>query len=376
MAYFLDLFTPETWSAFQEHGTRVSGFRYRQRRTAREDIKPGDIFICYLVRLYRWCGVLRITSNAFDDDTPIFGNPDPYVIRFHVEPIVILNPEQSIPIKNDEIWHTLSITKDWKKGVQGWGNLFRSSLRRINDSDGDFLLSNLKLQGENRFDYPLTDEERRRLRNLKARTPSGEVAVEIPAEIEDDDNEEANGVGDITASSATRKSIQVQAQIAEIGAKMGFRIWVPRSDRERVLTNVSDGMKPRFLENLPLNYDDTTLRTIEQIDVIWLKGRAMARAFEVEHTTAVYSGLLRMADLLALQPNMDIRLHIVAADEKREKVLREIKRPVFSLLERGPLYKNCSFLSYDALEELGNKPHLEHTHDSIIEEYEEYAEDF
>jgi hypothetical protein len=32
----------------------------------------------------------------------------------------------------------------------------------------------------------------------------------------------------------------------------------------------------------------------------------MARAFEIEHTTAVYPGLLRMADLLALQPNMDI----------------------------------------------------------------------
>ena len=27
---------------------------------------------------------------------------------------------------------------------------------------------------------------------------------------------------------------------------------------------------------------------------------------------AIYSGLLRMADLLALQPNMNIRLHIVA----------------------------------------------------------------
>ena len=40
-----------------------------------------------------------------------------------------------------------------------------------------------------------------------------------------------------------------------------------------------------------------------------------------------------MADLLALQPNMDIHLHIVAPDEKRDKVLKEIKRPVFSLLD-------------------------------------------
>ena len=63
----------------------------------------------------------------------------------------------------------------------------------------------------------------------------------------------------------------------------------------------------------------------------------MTRAFEIEHTTAIYSGLLRMADLLALQPNMDIRLHIVAPAERRERVLREIRRPVFSLLDRAAI---------------------------------------
>ena len=101
----------------------------------------------------------------------------------------------------------------------------------------------------------------------------------------------------------------------------------------------------------------------------------MARAFEVEHTTAIYSGLLRMADLLALQPNMDIRLHIVAPFEKRAKVLREISRPVFSLLYRGPLYESCSYLSYDSIEEISQLPYLRHTNDSVIDEYEELAQD-
>lgn len=44
-----------------------------------------------------------------------------------------------------------------------------------------------------------------------------------------------------------------------------------------------------------------------------------------------------MADLLALQPNMDIKLHIVAPEARREKVFSEIRRPVFSLLDRAPL---------------------------------------
>ena len=108
--------------------------------------------------------------------------------------------------------------------------------------------------------------------------------------------------------------------------------------------------------------------------MLWLKGRSMARAFEIEHTTAIYSGLLRMADLLALQPNMDIRLHIVAPPDKRERVLREIRRPVFSLLDRGPLYEQCSFLPYDSIDQLSEQQHLAHMSDSIIREYEESAE--
>jgi hypothetical protein len=163
----------------------------------------------------------------------------------------------------------------------------------------------------------------------------------------------------------------MQAAIAHIGAKLGFRIWVPRSDRQIILGLIPDSKCGSFLDELPLNYDDLTLRTIEQIDVIWMKNHSMARAFEVEQTTAIYSGLLRMADLLALQPNMDIRLHIAAPIERREKVRHEILRPTFSLLEGRPLYKMCSYLPYSAIEEIDSLPHLEYMNQSVIEKYEE-----
>jgi hypothetical protein len=100
-------------------------------------------------------------------------------------------------------------------------------------------------------------------------------------------------------------------------------------------------LESALLDELPLNYISKTLETIERIDVIWIKGLSIARAFEVEHTTAVYSGLLRLADLLAIQPDINIRLHIVAPDAKHDKVMREIKRPIFSSLEKGPLYRRC-----------------------------------
>lgn len=53
------------------------------------------------------------------------------------------------------------------------------------------------------------------------------------------------------------------------------------------------------------------------------------------HTTSIYSGLLRMADLMALQPNLDIRAHIVAHDETKDKVIQEISRPLLILTMPG-----------------------------------------
>ena len=130
-----------------------------------------------------------------------------------------------------------------------------------------------------------------------------------------------------------------------------------------------------MLDELPLGYNSYTTKTIEQIDVIWLRKRSIVRAFEVEHTTSVYSGLLRMADLLALQLNISIRLHIVAPAEKREKVLREIQRPVFSLLEGQPLSELCTYPSYDSVKDLSESKHLGYLSDAVIEEYAETAED-
>ncbi len=372
MRYFLDLCTPETWLAFREAGATVTGFRERHRRLASERVSQGDIFLCYLTRLSRWCGALQAESEAYHDDSPIHDDLDPFTVRFRVKPIVMLEPESAIPIYDDKVWSRLTITNQYKRGTPSWTGFFRGSLNTIEEGDGSYLVELLKKQQSNPESYPLTDRDKRLALRRKVRTLDREVEVEVP-DNEDDASLEPEPV-EPTPAPDSRESIQVQAKVAQIGAEMGFRIWVPRNDKARVLEHIPTTMHEKLLDSLPLNYDDTTLRTVEQIDVLWLKGRSMARAFEIEHTTAIYSGLLRMADLLALQPNMDIRLHIVAPPEKRERVLREIRRPVFSLLERGPLYEQCSFLSYDSIASLAETQHISHMSDTIIAEYEESTE--
>lgn len=44
-----------------------------------------------------------------------------------------------------------------------------------------------------------------------------------------------------------------------------------------------------------------------------------------------------MADLLALQPMLNIKIYIVAPSDRRETVFKQIKRPVFSLIGETPL---------------------------------------
>jgi hypothetical protein len=76
---------------------------------------------CNLVKLSRWCGVLDVISDAFEDTTPIFAEVnDPFPIRFKVKPIILLEFEQAIPIQEPEIWNSLSFTQKLPIGVFGW----------------------------------------------------------------------------------------------------------------------------------------------------------------------------------------------------------------------------------------------------------------
>jgi hypothetical protein len=83
---------------------------------------------------------------------------------------------------------------------------------------------------------------------------------------------------------------------------------------------------PKMLASLPNQFNEPTTKTIENIDVLWLSSQAIVAAFEVEHTTAVYSGLLRMSDLLTMQPNLDINLYLVGPDDRYAKVNDRLTR--------------------------------------------------
>src|SRR5882724_5195770 len=182
MNYWLDLFTPYTWARFQEHGASISGFRPRQRRAAFERVRPGDLLVCYLVKLSRWCGVLEVTSLAFEDQTPIFADEnDPFPIRFNVVPKVMLNFEHALPI--EELWQHLSFTKDLVSGSVGWAQAakLRQSLLHISDEDGRAITSALQDQARTNRTFELDTADLRHIaQRTVVRTEQGEIEVEVP----------------------------------------------------------------------------------------------------------------------------------------------------------------------------------------------------
>lgn len=364
MAYYVDLFSPDTYTAFTASSRTVSGFRESQRRAAGR-VRPGDMLIAYVTKVSRWVGLLVVEDGPFEEATPVFRDPDPFIVRFHVRPSLWLPIEEGIPIRDPALWPTLSFTRDEDPTTARWTGKLRASLTPLDPHDGARLVTVLEEQERSRRAYPLTDQEQRRWNRRPTPGAGRDVIITIP-----EDEERLPGAID----EAPRESSRIQALLAHVGTRMGYQIWVPPADRDRVIA-ASGGRTLDLLTRLPLNYDADTLRTIEQIDVLWLRRRAIQRAFEVEHTTAVYSGILRMADLMALQPNIDIKLHIVAPTARRAKVFAELRRPAFAYYERGPMYERCTFLAYDSVEALAGQPWLEHLQESVVDEFAEHAED-
>ena len=367
MTFYTNLFSPDTFETFSRSSREVSGFSKHQLAWARR-VQKGDRFICYVTKLSRWVGVLEVLSECYVDESPLFyPEGDPYVVRFKVKPLVWLAKENALPIRDKLIWDNLSFTKGADPKESSWTGKVRISLNKFTDQDGQFLQSALLTQQTTKQTYPVDENQYRRWLAQKVQRSDKVVPVSVP---EDDGTEEPPGAEE---SQSIRESSKMQALLASIGETMGYKIWLPKADRSAVFHEwkPADGA---LMSVLPLNYNEPTLQTIEQIDVLWLKGRAIVRAFEVEHTTAVYSGILRMADLLALQPNMDIKLHIVAPENRKTKVMNEIQRPVFSLLEKGPLSDYCTFIPYGSLRELAGLKHLQYLSDEVLEEYAEGPE--
>jgi type II restriction enzyme len=134
---------------------------------------------------------------------------------------------------------------------------------------------------------------------------------------------------------------EIQAKLRDIGRFEGFDVWVA----DRGVEWEGELLGTGCLTDLPVVAADRTRQVMKKIDVIWFRAGTghPVRFFEVEHTTSVYSGLLRFNDVMIDLPIAEA--FIVGDGEKtKRKFEREIARRTF---EHSKLIEVTRFLLYE-----------------------------
>ena len=135
---------------------------------------------------------------------------------------------------------------------------------------------------------------------------------------------------------------QVQSLLTGIGRVKGYDIWVPQNDRGRLDSALAGSAT--CCDELPAGLGDA-VDIMQEVDVVWLQkgSRKPCGLFEVEHSTPIYSALLRFNDVHLTVPDPSITFRVIANDMRRSLFVRQLNRPTFRV---SGLNQLCTFLEY------------------------------
>ncbi len=137
VAYFIAVERFENWLVDKENEFAFFGLPERQIKKA-DHVKTGDILITYISSGYSMlAGARRVVGEglvrlAYGGEYDV---ACPYAIP--TKPILTAEPEKWVSIK--ALAPELSFI-----GKKDWRQLFRTSLKPVNDKDGDFVIQNLQ----------------------------------------------------------------------------------------------------------------------------------------------------------------------------------------------------------------------------------------
>lgn len=149
----------------------------------------------------------------------------------------------------------------------------------------------------------------------------------------------------LEAVAPDRKHAIIQMKLKEIGLRQGCSVWVPRADRGVMVEGRRLGEK--CVDRLEIVFPRATLPVIENIDVLWLSRNPhrLEAMFEVEHSTTIYSGLLRLNDVIIDCPVPTVS--IVTDTNRLDTFLRHASRRTF---EVSGLSSLCSHYTYEDID--------------------------
>jgi hypothetical protein len=133
MANWIVVGSPENFEIARERGFDMFGFKSTRRRESAE-MKPGDKLIFYLTGVMKFGGVADLTSEVYEDRTPVFKSEkkaaEDYPFRAKPNADRILDHDQWLDVK--EFATRLEMTR--RRG-EYWRLAFQGNLHKISDED-------------------------------------------------------------------------------------------------------------------------------------------------------------------------------------------------------------------------------------------------
>ncbi len=111
-------------------------------------------------------------------------------------------------------------------------------------------------------------------------------------------------------------------RLAEIGITKGYECHVGEKEQrsDPRLRQVSSPMG----NNVVFGILPEAWEIVKQIDLLWMKGRAIIAAFEVEKSTTINSGITRFRDLFVAQPNSNIKAIILVPESRLNEANKKV----------------------------------------------------
>ena len=122
---------------------------------------------------------------------------------------------------------------------------------------------------------------------------------------------------------------EMQYHLLKIGISLGFDVTPASNDKSKSFGGQSFSfISMKTFPALPC--DKETQTTIKLIDVLWFeKGtNNIVAAFEVEKSTSIYSGILRLSDLYFSISDGDEVFYIIIPNHREKDVIHQLNRPV------------------------------------------------
>ena len=127
----------------------------------------------------------------------------------------------------------------------------------------------------------------------------------------------------------------IQAKLILIGSYLNYRTYTPDKGKQSIYGTLGDlcSEKEMPVDSIP----KLSVDTVRYVDVIWFDEEGYpTHAFEVEHSTDITKGLLRLYQIHKLR----IRMYVIAEEENRTKFDKEVRKNPFIKIRQEYIFKN------------------------------------